>query len=129
MGHRIRTGLAVVGGCVVVGIVVPPLAGVINAVGSLTLLGLAGYALVRGWLWMDRLVAASRRTTPIRRPPAPGREVEPRTRSVDRADARARGGPGPQAPGGAAERERPFRPRPGPRPAAPGLSRRVRAER
>ncbi len=127
MGHRMRTGLAVVGGCVVVGIVVPPLAGVVNAVGSLTLLGLAGYALVRGWLWMDRLVAASRRTSPIRRPPTPAREVEPRTRSVDRAGPRA---PADRVAGEPAGDREPAGVAPGPAPAAArGLSRRGRAER
>jgi hypothetical protein len=87
---RIKSALAVVGACAALAIVVPPLAGLLNAVGSVTLLALAGYSAYRGWAWMESVVEASRRPTAVRRnlgrsegrePPAPSRP-----RRVARAD-------------------------------------------
>ncbi|MHB8394012.1 MAG: hypothetical protein ACYDC5_05830 [Candidatus Dormibacteria bacterium] len=65
--HRFKTGLAVVGGCVALSVVLPPLGALFNAVGSLTLLALAAYAAYRGWAFMESVVEASRRPTTVRR--------------------------------------------------------------
>ncbi len=65
--HRFRTGLAVVGACAALSVVAPPLAGMLNAVGSLTLLALAAYAAYRSWAFLESLVEASRRPATIRR--------------------------------------------------------------
>ncbi|MHB1639789.1 MAG: hypothetical protein ACYCUD_08130 [Candidatus Dormibacteria bacterium] len=65
--HRFRTGLAVVGACAALSVVAPPLASMLNAVGSLTLLALAAYAAYRSWAFLESLVEASRRPATIRR--------------------------------------------------------------
>ena len=65
--HRFRTGLAVIGGCAALAILVPPLAGLLNVVASLTMLGLAAYAAYRCWAFMESVVDASRRPTTVRR--------------------------------------------------------------
>ncbi|HUY97496.1 MAG TPA: hypothetical protein VMW47_07755 [Verrucomicrobiae bacterium] len=105
--HRpIRTLLAVVGGCVALAIVAPPVGGVLDAVASLGLLGLVGVAAVRGIIWVDRLGRAARRAgTAGRTPAAPSRA---------RGPVRARPDPAPDrtpAPPRRATR-RPARPRP-----------------
>lgn len=64
---RIKSALALVGACAALSIVLPPLAGVLNAVGSLTLLALGGYSAYRAWAWLETVVEASRRPTTIRR--------------------------------------------------------------
>ena len=64
---RIKSALAVVGACAALSIVVPPLAGLLNAVGSTTLLALAGYSAYRAWAWLETVVEASRRPTTVRR--------------------------------------------------------------
>ncbi|NNM97881.1 MAG: hypothetical protein HKL89_09805 [Candidatus Dormibacteraeota bacterium] len=64
---RFKTGLAVVGGCAALSVVAPPLAGLLNAVGSLTLLALAAYAAYRGWAFLEAVVEASRRPVTVRR--------------------------------------------------------------
>ncbi len=64
---RIKSALALVGACAALAIVVPPLAGLLNAIGSVTLLALAGYSAYRGWAWMESVVEASRRPTAVRR--------------------------------------------------------------
>ncbi len=80
---RFKTGLAVVGGCAALGVVAPPLAGLLNLVAGLTLLGLAAYAMYRGWAFMEAVVEASRRPTTVRRnlqagPEGPAPERAPR---------------------------------------------------
>jgi len=90
---RIRSALALVGACAALAIVVPPLAGLLNAIGSVTLLALAGYSAYRGWAWMESVVEASRRPTAVRRnlgrsdSPAPPTPTLTRRRGVVRADA------------------------------------------
>jgi membrane protein implicated in regulation of membrane protease activity len=64
---RVKSGLAVVGGCAALSVVAPPLAGLLNALGCVTLLALAGYAAYRGWAFMESVVEASRRPTTVRR--------------------------------------------------------------
>jgi hypothetical protein len=64
---RIKSALALVGACAALAIVIPPLAGLLNAIGSVTLLALAGYSAYRGWAWMESVVEASRRPTAVRR--------------------------------------------------------------
>ncbi|MGA2873041.1 MAG: hypothetical protein ABSF27_05595 [Candidatus Dormibacteria bacterium] len=86
---RIKTGLAVVGTCAALSIVLPPLAGLMNAVGSVTLLALGGYTAYRAWAWMETVVEASRRPTTVRRNLEKASSPEPpspdRTRSRSRA--------------------------------------------
>ncbi|MHB1575289.1 MAG: hypothetical protein ACYCX9_02070 [Candidatus Dormibacteria bacterium] len=65
--HRFRTGLALIGGCAAISILVPPLAGLLNVVASITMLGLAAYAAYRSWAFMESLVEASRRPATVRR--------------------------------------------------------------
>lgn len=62
-----KSGLALVGACAALSIVLPPLAGVLNAVGSVTLLALGGYSAYRAWAWLESVVEASRRPTTVRR--------------------------------------------------------------
>ncbi|MGH7698443.1 MAG: hypothetical protein ACRENV_07185, partial [Candidatus Dormibacteria bacterium] len=83
---RVRTGLAIVGGCAAVSIVLPPLAGALNAVGTLALLALSGYLAYRGWAWMESIVEASRRPSTVRRnlERESGRDAEPHARSRSR---------------------------------------------
>ena len=69
---RIKTGLAVVGTCAALSIVLPPLAGLMNAVGSVTLLALGGYTAYRAWAWMETVVEASRPSPPRRTGPGLG---------------------------------------------------------
>lgn len=64
---RFKTGLAVLGGCAALSVVAPPLAGLLNAVASLTLLALAAYAAYRGWAFLEAVVEASRRPVTVRR--------------------------------------------------------------
>jgi len=64
---RMKSGLALVGACAALSIVLPPLAGVLNAVGSVTLLALGGYSAYRAWAWLESMVEASRRPTTVRR--------------------------------------------------------------
>lgn len=100
---RIKSALALVGACAALSIVVPPLAGLLNAVGSVTLLALGGYSAYRAWAWMETVVEASRRPTTVRRNlnrSDPGEEPQPsRSRArgpsrpsmeVDRPDAEER---------------------------------------
>jgi len=74
-GSRIKTALALIGACAAASIVVPPLAGLLNAVGSVTLLALGGYSAYRAWAWLESAVEASRRPTTVRRNMS---QVEPR---------------------------------------------------
>jgi hypothetical protein len=94
---RIKTALALVGACVAISIVIPPLAGLLNAVGSVTLLALTGYSAYRAWAWLESVVEASRRPTTVRRnlnrvEPEPERQV---ARAKSRSPEHSRGGPEP----------------------------------
>ncbi len=74
------------GACAALSVVVPPLAGLLNVVGTLTLVALAAYAGYRGWAWMESIVEASRRPATVRRnreESAPGR-AKARQRDSDR---------------------------------------------
>jgi hypothetical protein len=84
---RIKSALALVGACAALAIVVPPLAGLLNAVGSATLLALAGYSAYRAWAWMESVVEASRRPTTVRR-------------NMGRSDSRESPAPSPAKPRG-----------------------------
>jgi hypothetical protein len=88
---RIKSALAVVGACAALSIVVPPLAGLLNAVGSVTLLALAGYSAYRAWAWMETVVEASRRPTTVRRNMGRSDSREPpnQSRARSRGPARA----------------------------------------
>ncbi|MFZ0994562.1 MAG: hypothetical protein WAO09_01080 [Candidatus Dormiibacterota bacterium] len=87
---RVKSALAVVGACAALAIVIPPIAGLLNAIGSVTLLALAGYSAYRGWAWMESVVEASRRPAAVRRnagrsdPRQPS--VPAKARGVARAD-------------------------------------------
>jgi hypothetical protein len=89
-GSRVKSALAVVGACAALALVIPPLAGLLNAVGSVTLLALAGYSAYRGWAWMESVVEASRRPTAVRRNLGRSDSREPaapsKARGVGRAD-------------------------------------------
>ncbi len=85
---RVKTALALVGACAALSIVLPPLAGVLNAVGSLTLLALGGYSAYRAWAWMERVVEASRRPTTVRRNLGREGDREPATESRERGRQR-----------------------------------------
>lgn len=65
--RRFQTGLAVVGGCAALAVVLPPLAGLLNLVAGATLLALAAYAGYRAWAFMEAVVEASRRPATVRR--------------------------------------------------------------
>jgi hypothetical protein len=106
---RFKTGLAVVGGCAALSVVAPPLAGLLNAVGCVTLLALAGYAAYRGWAFMESVVEASRRPATVRRNMDDGKERGGPARSPARSKARA-----PEPEREPAERELRLWPRPGP---------------
>jgi len=97
---RFKTLLAVVGGCAALSVVAPPLAGLLNAVGSLTLLALAAYAAYRGWAFLEAVVEASRRPVTVRRnlQDGPERKAPQRAPTRGRAPAEPRG-----------EQEREFR--------------------
>ncbi|HVB14408.1 MAG TPA: hypothetical protein VNH38_06615 [Candidatus Dormibacteraeota bacterium] len=89
---RIKSALALVGACAALSIVLPPLAGLLNAVGSVTLLALAGYSAYRAWAWLETVVEASRRPTTVRRNLSrsdPQPQPQP-SRSQDRSSALAR---------------------------------------
>lgn len=93
-GSRIKTALALVGACAAVSIVVPPLAGLLNAVGSVTLLALGGYSAYRAWAWLESVVEASRRPTTVRRNMSqaePQRDRQPEKERA-RSPERGRGG-------------------------------------
>ncbi len=98
----IRTLLAVVGGCIALAIVLPPLAGLLDAGASLALLGVVGVAVVRGAIWVDRLGRAARRvaTSQVRRaPPTAGEAPEragPRRRTPLEPAPPDRAGPPPR---------------------------------
>lgn len=47
--------------------ILPPLAGLLNAIGSVSLLAVGGYSAYRAWAWMETVVEASRRPTTVRR--------------------------------------------------------------
>ncbi|MGH7643679.1 MAG: hypothetical protein ACRENX_11855 [Candidatus Dormibacteria bacterium] len=64
---RIKSALALIGACAALSIVLPPLAGVLNGVGSVTLLALGGYSAYRAWAWLETVVEASRRPSTVRR--------------------------------------------------------------
>lgn len=66
-GGRIKSGLALVGACAALSMILPPLAGLLNAIGSVTLLAVGGYSAYRAWAWMETVVEASRRPTTVRR--------------------------------------------------------------
>jgi len=88
---RIKSGLALIGACAALSIVLPPLAGLLNAVGSVTLLALGGYSAYRTWAWLETVVEASRRPTTVRRNLSraePGDEPQP-ARSRSRAPSRS----------------------------------------
>ncbi|MHB8323303.1 MAG: hypothetical protein ACYDHB_02580 [Candidatus Dormibacteria bacterium] len=102
---RFKTGLAVVGGCAALSVVAPPLAGLLNAVGSLTLLALAAYAAYRSWAFLEAVVEASRRPVTVRRNLHDG----PERPAPGRAPSRSRTPPVERAP-----QERAFRIRPDP---------------
>lgn len=88
---RVRSALALVGACAAVSIVIPPLAGLLNAVGSVTLLALGGYSAYRAWAWLETLVEASRRPTTVRRNLSrsdPGADPQP-SKARSRAPAKA----------------------------------------
>lgn len=90
---RIKSALALVGACAAVSIVLPPLAGLLNGIGSVTLLVLAGYSAYRAWAWLETVVEASRRPTTVRRNlnrSEPADEPQPsksRSRTAGRAPA------------------------------------------
>jgi len=88
---RMKSALALVGACAALSIVVPPLAGLLNGVGSVTLLALGGYSAYRAWAWLETVVEASRRPTTVRRNlnrSDPGDEPQP-PKSRSRAPAMA----------------------------------------
>ncbi len=105
---RFKTGLAVVGGCAALSVVAPPLAGLLNAVGSLTLLALAAYAAYRSWAFLEAVVEASRRPVTVRRNLHEG----PERAAPVRTPSRSRTPPGDRD---TQEREFRLRPDPGPR--------------
>jgi hypothetical protein len=78
-----------VGGCAALSVVAPPLAGLLNAVGCVTLLALAGYAAYRGWAFMESVVEASRRPAAVRRNLDEVKERRGPVRSPSRSRARA----------------------------------------
>jgi hypothetical protein len=86
---RVKSALAVVGACAALAIVIPPLAGLVNAIGSVTLLALAGYSAYRGWAWMESVVEASRRPTAVRRNMGRSDSRQPTPPSKARGAARA----------------------------------------
>ncbi len=90
--QRFKTGLAVVGGCAALSVLLPPLGALFNAVGSVTLLALAAYAAFRGWAFMESVVEASRRPTTVRRnlKGAPERPVT-RNQEIERSDHPSQG--------------------------------------
>ncbi|MGH7640875.1 MAG: hypothetical protein ACREN7_06600 [Candidatus Dormibacteria bacterium] len=97
---RIKTGLAVAGACAGLSVLLPPLAGALNALGSLALLAVAGYAVFRAWAWLERMVEASHRPATVRRnldrSPAPS---EPERRPTPKPDrARESGAEDPAGP-------------------------------
>ncbi|MGH7610486.1 MAG: hypothetical protein ACREN4_00550 [Candidatus Dormibacteria bacterium] len=63
----VKSGLALVGGCAAASILLPPLAGILNAIATLALLGMAALVAYRGWAWMESIVEASRRPVTVRR--------------------------------------------------------------
>lgn len=82
---RFKEGLALMGACAALAVVVPPLAGLLNAVAGVTLLAMTGYAAYRAWAFLEAVVEASRRPATVRRnlsakddPPA--RSPRPRQR-------------------------------------------------
>ncbi|MGH7666984.1 MAG: hypothetical protein ACREN1_06715 [Candidatus Dormibacteria bacterium] len=83
---RIKSGLALVGACAALSILLPPLAGALNALGSLALLALAGYSAYRAWSWLERMVEASRRPATVRRnlDHSPGEEEHQPARAKSR---------------------------------------------
>jgi hypothetical protein len=86
-----KSALALVGACAALSIVVPPLAGLLNGVGSVTLLALGGYSAYRAWAWLETVVEASRRPTTVRRNlnrSDPGDETQP-PKSRSRTHSRA----------------------------------------
>ncbi|HUY24064.1 MAG TPA: hypothetical protein VMV09_02015 [Candidatus Saccharimonadales bacterium] len=89
---RIKSALALVGACAALAIVVPPLAGLLNAIGSVTLLALAGYSAYRGWAWMESVVEASRRPTAVRRNTGRSDSPDPPNPSLTRRRQVARAG-------------------------------------
>lgn len=97
--NRIKTALALVGACAALSIVLPPLAGLLNAVGSVTLLGLAGYSAYRAWAWLESVVEASRRPSTVRRnlnqiEPHPEKQrARVRSNAVERAREGREGAP------------------------------------
>ncbi len=89
--HRFRTGLAVIGACAAISILLPPLAGLLNVVASITMLGLAAYGAYRIWAFMESLVEASRRPATVRRNLESQRSrSEERNRDTPEVDGRAR---------------------------------------
>ncbi|HVA22498.1 MAG TPA: hypothetical protein VNN74_10455 [Candidatus Micrarchaeia archaeon] len=126
----IRTLLAVVGGCVVVSVVVPPLSSLLDAGASLALLGIVGVAAIRAVIWVDRLGRATRRVASTSRsradPSPPAGRARGRT-GPDRAPQ-----PGPPAaprhttdrdPGATTDRRRASRRSPSPGPDQERLAR------
>ena len=102
--RRLKSGLALVGACAALAVVLPPLAGLLNLVAGVTLLLLAGYGAYRVWAFLEAVVEASRRPVTVRRnlkepsdPPPPARrrvprERELRVRRVERAPQLGRDG-------------------------------------
>jgi hypothetical protein len=87
--RRIKSGLALVGACAALAVVLPPLAGLLNLVAGVTLLLLTGYGAYRVWAFLEAVVEASRRPATVRRnlkeggdPPPPARRREPREREL-----------------------------------------------
>ncbi|HEY6538970.1 MAG TPA: hypothetical protein VI138_08050 [Candidatus Dormibacteraeota bacterium] len=94
---RVKSILALVGACAAASIVVPPVAGLLNGIGSVALLGLAGYAAYRAWAWLESVVEASRRPTTVRRNLS---RTEPDLKpGPTKAPTRSRARPSPEASG------------------------------
>lgn len=95
--RRLKSGLALVGACAALAVVLPPLAGLLNLVAGVTLLLLAGYGAYRVWAFLEAVVEASRRPVTVRRnlkepgdPPPPARRRGPREREPRERELRVR---------------------------------------
>lgn len=100
---KFKEGLALVGACAALAVIIPPLAGLLNAVAGVTLLALAGYGAYRTWAFLEAVVEASRRPATVRRnlhpeePPARAPRAPQRGRQREEREFKMRGDPIRQA--------------------------------
>lgn len=93
---RFKEGLALVGACAGLAVIIPPLAGLLNAVAGVTLLALAGYGAYRTWAFLEAVVEASRRPATVRRnlhpeePPSRAPRPPQRSRQPEEREFRIR---------------------------------------